>query len=82
MLDRHVALSFNIRPQLTDLQCQNIQLPCSDTIWACSIPIERNQHANGPTPRGVGYTVRSLDEFGLLVPLMRYYMKSSNLIIS
>lgn len=82
MLDRHVALSFNIRPQLTDQQCQNLQVPCPDAIWASLTPLERNLHANNAVHRGIGYTVRSLDEFELLVPLMRYYLKFLNSIIS
>ena len=80
MLDRHVALSFNIRPQLTDQQCQNLQNPRPDTIWASSTPLEQYRHGTSAAPRGVGYIVHSLDEFGLLVPLMGY-VKLVNLVV-
>lgn len=72
IIDRHSSLSFNLRFQMTDQRCQQLQLPCSDAIWESSLLLQECQREHFSTsPRGVGYKVHSLDLFGIFLPLLR-----------
>jgi hypothetical protein len=72
-IDRHVALSFNLRPQTTDLECELLQRPCPDAVWESDASLQEYFETERPKfPRGIIYSVQSLDLFGVLLPLSRY----------
>ncbi|CZR63737.1 uncharacterized protein PAC_13634 [Phialocephala subalpina] len=69
-IDRHVALSFNLRPQTTDLECQTLQRPCPGDIWESDIFLEEYYQDAGNFPsKGITYSIQTLDLFGVLLPL-------------
>ncbi|RDW89167.1 hypothetical protein BP6252_01199 [Coleophoma cylindrospora] len=71
IIDRHAALSFNSRTQLTDLECSQLPRPCPDELWSTDVSLEdfkAQRLANNDMP-GVTYTVNSIDMFGILLPI-------------
>lgn len=71
-IDRHAALSFNLRPQTTDLECQTLQRPCPDDLWESEASLEEYHQVEKPnTLKGIVYSVQHLDLFGVLLPLSR-----------
>jgi hypothetical protein len=71
--DRHSALSFNLRTQLTELECQNLQRPYPDSIWELDSPLEPSLLDHKQARRiGVDTEIQDLDLFGIFIPLARY----------
>ncbi|KAF8853852.1 hypothetical protein BDZ45DRAFT_706805 [Acephala macrosclerotiorum] len=65
MIDRHSALSFNLRPQTTDLEYQMLQRPCPDDIWESDVLlVEYYPDARNEASKGIIYSVQTLDLFG------------------
>jgi hypothetical protein len=61
-----------MRPEMTDQECQDLQLPCPDELWESSFLLEDfTQRSESKHPNGITYTVLSLDLFGTLLPLSR-----------
>ena len=66
IVDRHSALSFNLRTQLTEVSCQNLRRPVPDTLWESSEVLPRDE---SPTIMGASHEVFHLDLFGVFIPL-------------
>jgi hypothetical protein len=57
---------------MTDRECQQLQLPCPDEAWESTVPLEEAvKEFAVEKSRGVNYVVRSLDFFGIFLPLSR-----------
>jgi hypothetical protein len=71
-IDRHTALSFNLRVQMADRECQQLQLPCPDEVWESPQPLEDVVQAFAVREScGITYSVRGLDLFGIFLPPSR-----------
>ncbi|PYH42273.1 fungal specific transcription factor domain-containing protein [Aspergillus saccharolyticus JOP 1030-1] len=68
IIDRHVALSFNGRPRLTDQECSYLPVPCPDAVWDQMSPLPQlsNDVLQSSESR---YQLRSLDMLGTFLPL-------------
>ncbi|KFZ20702.1 hypothetical protein V502_03051 [Pseudogymnoascus sp. VKM F-4520 (FW-2644)] len=66
IVDRHSALSFNLRTQLTEVSCQNLRRPVPDTLWESSEPLSQIE---GSMMIGANHEVFDLDLFGVFIPL-------------
>lgn len=71
IIDRHTALSFNLRTQLTDQDCPNLLYPHADEVWESdeTLPL-RDPHIAGNGHRTPYHTAQP-DFFGLYIPFAR-----------
>lgn len=71
IIDRHSSLSFNSRPVITDQECYQLPTPCSDSIWDQTDPLPTGKNNTSYEADILSYAVRSLDMFGVFIPLSR-----------
>ncbi|KUL89829.1 hypothetical protein ZTR_02723 [Talaromyces verruculosus] len=78
IIDRHSSLSFNSRPVITDQECHQLPVPCSDSIWDQTGPLSAGQNETSYEADILNYAVRSLDMFGVFIPLSRQIFQRSS----
>lgn len=72
MIDRHSALSFNLRPQLTDQEVEKVGLPVPDHDWEEDYALPTFAEDGRVSSSTIEpFSVRQMDMFGLFIPLSR-----------
>jgi xylanolytic transcriptional activator XlnR len=70
IVDRHSSLSFNLRTQMTEIDCRQLRRPIPDILWESSRPLTpRSGHGTPMGLTGVDFEVHSLDIFGIFIPI-------------
>ena len=69
--------------QLTDLDCQNLQRPCPDSIWESSSPLFPLPESSSISKAlGTDCEIRDLDLFGIFIPLERYEPHATTILMN